>query len=303
MWVVAFLFNFLEISFGGAAQGTTYHVRYQDAQQRHLQVQVDSILADIDKSLSIYRTDSEISTFNQFDDFKYQSPHFYPVLKRSHEIWRATGGAFDPTVMPLTDAYRKGRSTGRSWMGQVDSLMQYVGFQYISFDAKSVHKRKENVRLDFDAIAQGYAVDVISRFLEAKGITEYRVNIGGGVRCNGKKGWAVDIDDPRNPGKSLRTMKICNRAMSTSGNYNNFYQADGRLFSSVVSPFTGVCEPDSLVSATIFAADAMTADAYATACLALGLEKAKKMLIQQKGLEACLIYKDEGRLKVFMKMD
>jgi thiamine biosynthesis lipoprotein len=301
MWVVAALLCLVspEVSFEGTAQGTTYHIRYIDKDQRNLKKQVDSILSDIDRALSTYRTDSEISTFNQFDDFRYQSGHFYPVLKRSYEIYKATGGALDPTVMPLTEAYRKGKRTRRSWLGQVDSLLQYVGFQYITFDTATVHKTKANVRLDFDAIAQGYTVDVIAAYLEGKGISDYIVEVGGELRCRGSKTWPVQIEDPLHRGQSLFTLTISNRAVATSGNYNNHYEQDGQLFSHIIHPKTGVSRPDPLLSATVFAKDAMTADAYATALMVLGLEGAKHLLSKEKGLNAILVYSDGGQTKVF----
>lgn len=302
MLIVAVFLCFLvpEVSFEGTAQGTTYHIRYVDEAQRNFKTSVDSILSDIDRALSTYRTDSEISTFNQFDDFRYQSGYFYPVLKRSREIYLATNGAFDPTVMPLTEAYRKGKKTGRSWLGQVDSLLQYVGFQYITFDSVSVHKTKENVRLDFDAIAQGYSVDVIAEYLEGKGITDYVVEVGGELRCNGSKEWVVEIENPVHPDKPLRTFTLQNRAMATSGNYKNHYQLGKQLYNHIINPKTGISRPDPLLSATVFAKDAMTADGYATALLVSGLDGAKRLLSMNKQLDALLVYSDgKGGFNIF----
>lgn len=301
MWIIAALFSFLlpEVSFEGTAQGTTYHIRYLDAGQRYLKIQVDSILSDVDRALSTYRTDSEISTFNAFDDFRYQSGHFYPVLQRAWEVYKSTNGAFDPTISPLTEAYRKGKRRGQSWLGQVDSLLQYVGFQYITFDTVSVHKTRSNVRLDFDAIAQGYTVDVIAAYLEKKGITDYMVEVGGELRVQGDRKWPVQIEDPVHPGQTLRTCTISNRAMATSGNYNNHYQQGNQVFNHIINPKTGLSRPDPLLSATVFAADAMTADAYATALMVLGLEDAKRLLSKEKQLDAILVYNDNGRPGIF----
>lgn len=301
MWIAAAFLCFLlpEVSFDGTAQGTTYHIRYADAGQRNFKISVDSILSDIDKALSTYRTDSEVSTFNQFDDFRYQSGYFYPLLQRSYEIYQATGGAFDPTVAPLTEAYRNGKRTGVPWRDRVDSLLQYVGFQYIVFDSVAVHKTKSGVRLDFDAIAQGYTVDVISGFLEKQGITDYLVEVGGELRCRGK-GRAIPIEDPFHPGKPLRTLTLTNRATATSGNYYNAYRQDEQLLHHIIHPQTGISPPDALLSATVLAADAASADAYATALLALGLEGAKLLLQKEPQLEAFLVYEEEGRPKFFM---
>lgn len=288
--------NAPEVSFEGTAQGTTYHIRYEDAQQRNLQPSVDSILRSIDKSLSTYRTDSEISTFNQFDAFRFQSVHFYPVLQRSYEVYKATNGAFDPTIMPLAEAYRKGKATGKPWLHQIDSLLQYVGFQYITFDKETIQKSKEHVRLDFDGIAQGYTVDVIAAFLETKGITDYIVEVGGELRCTKER--TVSIE---NPALQQVSLKLKNRSMTTAGNYNNHYSAGGQTFNHILHPKTGIAPPNGLLSVTIIATDCMTADAYDTACMVLGLEETKKLLEKHPELDAYLVYLGEdGNMKVFM---
>lgn len=293
------VFNTPEVSFDGTAQGTTYHIRYLDKEQRNLKIQVDSILADIDKSLSTYRTDSDISIFNQFEAYRFQSVHFYPVLQKSYEVYKATNGAFDPTIMPLTEAYRKGKATGKPWLHQVDSLLQYVGFQYITFDKETVQKSKDHVRLDFDGIAQGYTVDVIAAFLETKGIVDYVVEVGGELRCTHAR--TVSIEDPTHPNGRMALLKLKDRSMTTAGNYNNHYSAGGQIFNHILHPKTGIAEPGALLSVTIIVADCMTADAYDTACMVLGLEGTKKLLREHPELDAYLVYREEGgALKVFM---
>ena len=287
-----------EVRFEGTAQGTTYHISYLDEEQRNLKLQVDSIFTEIDKSLSTYRTDSEISTFNQFGTFRFLSVHFYPVLQKAYEVYKATNGAFDPTIMPLTEAYRKGKATGKPWLQQVDSLLQYVGFQYITFDKETVQGSKEHVRLDLDGIAQGYTVDVIAAFLETKGITDYVVEVGGELRCSNSR--TVSIEDPINPGGRLALLKLNNRSMTTAGNYNDHYSAGGQTFNHILHPQKGITTSD-LLSVTIIATDCITADAYDTACIVLGLEGTKKLLAEHPELDAYLVYRGaDGALKVYM---
>ncbi len=287
------------IRIDGAAQGTTWHMIYTDGQQRDFTPQVDSILAAIDLCLSTYRTDSEVSAFNAFDDFRFQSGHFYPVLQRSAEIFRATGGAFDPTVAPITEAYRNGKRTGRPWLGQVDSLLQYVGFHHITFDGETVHKNKPGVRLDFDAIAQGYTVDVLARWLEAQGIQEYVAEVGGELRCRGSH--TVSIENPARPGGDILQLRLRNAAIATAGNYRNFYVQGGHTYRHIIHPKTGLAKPDSLLSATVVAADAITADGFDTALLAMGFEESKKLLAREPSLDACLVYrKADGSLGIFL---
>ncbi|SIO37932.1 thiamine biosynthesis lipoprotein [Chitinophaga niabensis] len=287
-----------EVRFEGTAQGTTYHISYLDEEQRNLKVQVDSIFTEIDKSLSTYRTDSEISTFNQFGAFRFQSVHFYPVLQKAYEVYKATNGAFDPTIMPLTEAYRKGKATGKPWLHQVDSLLQYVGFQYITFDKETVQSSKEHVRLDLDGIAQGYTVDVIAAFLETKGIVDYVVEVGGELRCTNTR--TVSIEDPTQPDGRLALLKLNNLSMTTAGNYNDHYSTGGQTFNHILHPKKGIIQSD-LLSVTIIAKDGITADAYDTACIVLGLEETKKLLAEHPELDAYLVYRGTGGApKVFM---
>ncbi|RCR66490.1 FAD:protein FMN transferase [Larkinella punicea] len=290
------------VSLEGEAQGTTYHIKYRDERQRNFKKPVDSLLTEIDLCLSTYRPDSEISQFNQSESHRFQRPYFYPVLKKAEEVYRITNGAFDPTVKPLVEAYEQGKKSGEPWLPNTDSLLEYVDFQYISFDTVSVKKRKKNVRLDFNALAQGYTVDVLAVFLESNGIDHYMVEVGGEVRCRGERSigqwWNVGIESPVRPGGLQSSVRMANRAMATSGNYRNFYRQTGETYGHIINPKTGFSKPDALLSATIFAKDAMTADAFATAFLVMGLAKTRRFLSQHRELDAYLIYKDDaGNLK------
>ncbi|MFC5410465.1 FAD:protein FMN transferase [Larkinella bovis] len=285
------------VSLEGEAQGTTYHIKYPDAQQRNFKRAIDSILVTIDECLSTYRADSEISRFNRAESHRFERPYFYPVLKKSAEVYEITQGAFDPTVKPLVEAYEQGKKSREPWLPNADSLLDYVGFQYIRFDAVSVRKLKKNVRLDFNALAQGYTVDVLAEFLEKQGIDRYLVEVGGELRCRGQRSegqwWKVGVESPVRPGGLQTTVRMANRAMATSGNYRNYYRQNGETFGHIINPKTGFSRPDALLSATVFAKDAMTADAFATAFLVMGLEETRRFLARHRELDAYLIYKDE----------
>ncbi|WP_080058060.1 FAD:protein FMN transferase [Spirosoma aerolatum] len=292
------------VSVQGEAQGTTYHVKYRDPQQRNLKEKIDSLLLEIDKCLSLYRPDSELSQFNRTSSHRFQRPYFYPVLKKSEAIFRATKGAFDPTVLPLVEAYGFGpKKPAQTDVINVDSLLQWVGFGQIVFDSLSVRKQKPNVRLDFNGIAQGYSVDLVTGLLEDHGIEHYMVEIGGEIRAKGQKDkaqpWVVGIDNPIHPNQLQLKVKLMDRAMTTAGNYRNQYQADGQLFSHIINPKTGEMEQSSVLSVTVFAADAITADGYDTAFMVMGLENTKRFLEQHKELDAYIIYADNGQLKTF----
>lgn len=307
-WMLAFasaLANESMIRLQGLTQGTTYHIKYADAHQRSFQRQIDSLLAEIDESLSIYRSDSEISEFNRAMSFRFRLPHFYAVLKKSKEVFLQTQGAFDPTVMPLVEAYGFGpKRVPRGQFVNKDSLLQYVGFQYIKFDSMEVVKLKPHIRIDLNSIAQGYSVDQVATLLEAHNIQHYMVEIGGEIRTKGQKnsgqGWIIGIENPLHPTKLQTKINLTNRAMTTAGNYRNRYEANGQLFSHIIHPKTGEMEQSTVLSVTVFAKDAMTADGYDTAFFVMGLEATKRFLTTRKDLDVYIIYGDEaGGLKTY----
>ncbi len=297
------------VSFAGEAQGTIYHIKYRDEQHRLFQKEVDELLAEIDQSLSIYRPDSEISEFNRSMSHRFRSPHFYAVLKKSAEVFRTTKGAFDPTVLPLVEAYGFGPTKmPKGAFANVDSLLQYVGFQYITFDSVSVVKQKANIRLDLNSIAQGYSVDAIASFLEKQGINNYMVEIGGEVRAKGQKNngqpWTIGIENPLYPAKLQTKLTLNNRAMTTAGNYRNRFEANGQIFSHIINPKTGEMEQSAILSVTVFADDAITADGYDTAFFVMGLDGVKQFLKSRKDIDVYIIYYDTaGQLKVFSTED
>ncbi|GAB3557122.1 FAD:protein FMN transferase [Spirosoma fluminis] len=297
------------ISLSGEAQGTTYRIKYRDARQRNVKAEVDSVLAQIDNCLSLYRADSEISQFNQRMEHRFRSPYFFPVLKKSAEVFQNTDGAFDPTVLPLVEAYGFGaKRVGEPELSTIDSLTRLIGFQNITFDSTGVKKTKPNVRIDLNGIAQGYSVDVIAELLESKGIQHYMVEIGGEIRTKGQKGggqsWTVGITNPLRPEQLYVTIKLTGptegRAVTTAGNYRNHYVANGQTFSHIINPKTGLMEQSELLSVTVFAPDAITADGYDTAFMVMGLEKTKQFLAHHTELDAYLLYTDaDGKLQSF----
>ncbi len=292
----------------GRTQGTTYQIKYISRQNQDYQPEIDSILTQFSQSLSTYIPDSEISTFNRSGSFRFTLPYFYPVLVKSREVYEATLGAFDPTVAPLVDAYGFGKNKVAAKALNVDSLLQYVGFDKVTFDKACVSTTQPGVKLDFNAIAQGYSVDVIAEWLEQKGIRHYMIEIGGEVRCQGRndkgKTWVIGIANPKQATPKERalekTVHLHNRAMATSGNYRNSFPKEGRLYSHIINPATGLMEQNSLLSVTIFAPDCMTADAFATAFLVMGLEKAQQFLRNHQTLAGCFIYIDhQGNTRIW----
>ena len=292
------------ISIDGEAQGTTYHIRYFDPQKRNFKHAIDSILTNFDKCLSLYRPDSELSTFNANASHSFRSPWFYEVLVKSKEIHEATGGAFDPTIMPLSEAYGFGNKKNIDPEDvNVDSLLQWVGFRQIEFNDQEI-KTRPGVKLDFNGIAQGYSVDILGAFLKSQHVNRFMVEIGGEVLCSGMKNgdtcWITGIENPLKPAALAATVQLTDRAMTTAGNYHNHITHNGITYNHIIDPRTGEMEQTPLLSVTVFAKDAITADGYDTAFFVMGLESTKTFLKNRKDIDAYLLFtNEEGRIMSF----
>jgi thiamine biosynthesis lipoprotein len=291
----------------GHAQGTTYHITYYSQDEKSLQQEIDSILHTLDMSLSTYVPASIISRVNANDSSVVLDNYFLEVFNKSIEVSKRTNGAFDITVAPLINAYGFG-FTKRANVTEimVDSLLNFVGYKMIWIDNGRIVKTNPNVMIDFNAIAQGYSVDVISEFLESKRVNNYLVELGGEVRAKGKKEngeiWKVGIDQPTEMEDGLQAaVNMQNCAMATSGNYRRYYEESGKRFAHIIDPKTGYPGKHDLLSASVVASDCMTADAYATAFMVMGTEKAKRFLAKNKdlGLEVFFIYDENGSWKTF----
>lgn len=301
--------EFKKIELWGNTQGTTFSVKYLDKQGRNLQKEVDSLLVAFSQSLSTYIPESEISRFNREALHKFESPFFYPVLQKSKEVFKETGGAFDPTIAPLVNAWGfgpEGRKTPTE--ARLASLLPLVNFDSIFFDSVAVCKMIPHMQLDFNSIAQGYSVDVVADYLKSKGISHMFVEIGGEAYAQGynEKGerWRIGINTPsedlEEQQKLQAVVSLKGQAIATSGNYRNFYEKDGVKYAHTISPVTGRPVQHSLLSVSVFAPDCMTADAYATAFMVIGMEKAKAILDKNKALDAYFIYSDaRGKLQTW----
>jgi len=289
----------------GFTQGTTYHIIYRETghpseQEIVDREQIDSILSGFDKSLSEYIPNSILSRINRNDTTVQVDRYFTDVFNKSREVFDATNGAFDITVAPLVNAWGFGPKPEEfADSASIDSLLQYVGMDKVTLKNNRVVKSDLNVTIDVNAIAQGYSVDVIANYLISNGFRNYLVEIGGEVRTGGTKKrfhpWKVGVDKPyENPlisGEALQViLKLNNVSLATSGNYRKFYEKNGIKYGHSINPVTGYPVMDKLLSASIVAPDCMTADAYATACMIMGLEKSRDFVEANKDLEAYFIY-------------
>ena len=291
------------ISFGGFTQGTTYTITYESINSIDYQDEIDYLLAEFDTSLSTYNSSSLITKINNNESNKTDY-YLNVVLQKAEEVYKSTNGAFDITVAPLVNAWGFGfKNKEEMTNAKVDSILDFIGFDKISIRDSLIIKQDPRVMLDMNAIAQGYSVDVVADFLEKKGIINYLVEIGGEVKTKGvnKKGkaWKIGIDKPFDnnfvPGENLQAIiKLTNKSLATSGNYRKFYELDGVKYSHTIDPKSGYSVNHSLLSATVIANDCITADAYATAFMVMGLEKSYELVMKLPDLEAYFIFSDEN---------
>lgn len=300
--------EYLKIS--GFAQGTTYHITYENSNNEDYIAEIDSILKAFDKSCSMYDSTSIISRINNNDPTVEADDWFIDVFKKSAEVNALSKGALDITVGPVVRAWGFGNAPiAKHDTAYIDSLLQFVGMDKVKLEGRKITKKYPGVSLDVNAVAQGYSVDVVSKFFEEKGIKNYLVEIGGEIRCKGtnanNKFWHVGIDKPTDgnltPGEELQAIiELNNKSLTTAGNYRKFFVENGVKYGHTIDPKTGFPAKNTLLSATVICDDAITADAWDTAFMVLGLEKSKELLRKLPGIEVYFIYSNpQGEYEVY----
>lgn len=296
--------------FKGFTQGTTYSISYLDSLNRDFSSQIDSILSRIDQSMSIYNDSSTISKINNnisgSVDFLLKE-----VITYSYDIYMQTDGAFDITVGPVVKAigFGKGKTVGID-STRIKQLLPLIGMHQIHLEGNTLLKNDSRIQIDVNAIAQGYTVDLIGKYLEQKGVKHYLVEVGGEITARGKnsKGtdWVVGIDRPVEsalPGENLQAkITLSNgQGLATSGNYRKFIEVNGQKYAHTINPKTGFPELNNLLSATVVASSATKADALATAFMVKGLEWSKNFVANSNDIDAYLIYSDSlGNFLIWM---
>lgn len=295
----------------GFAQGTTYSITYENSAKTDFSHDVDSILKAFDRSLSIYDSTSIISRVNINDTTVRVDDWFAEVFNKSAEVNKISDGAFDITVGPVVNAWGFGNGpVAKHDTAQIIGLLQYVGMDKISLSGKKIIKQSPEVKIDVNAIAQGYSVDIVCRYLDEKGIKNYLVEIGGEVRGKGTNPndqlWRIGIDKPIDgnmaPGNDLQAIvEINNKALATSGNYRAFYVENGVKYAHTIDPKTGFPARNTLLSATVVCDDCITADAYATTFMVLGFEKSLKLLEKLPQIDVYFIHNDDqGNYQIYL---
>jgi len=293
----------------GLIFGTIYKVTYQH--DISLKEKIEAELKRFDGSLSPFNDTAIITRINRNEDVIADS-FFINVFHRSMEISKETDGAFDITVAPLANAWGFGFKKGAfPDSSMIDSLLEITGYNKVQISTEGkVVKQDPRIMLSCSAVAKGYAVDVVAHLLEKNGISNFMVDIGGEVVVRGEnpqKGvWRIGInkpvDDSLAVNQELQTiLKVTNLGIATSGNYRNYYYKGGKKYAHTIDPRTGYPVQHNILSATVIAKDCMSADAYATAFMVMGLKEAERFADMHPDIDACLIYADKnGKLQMFL---
>ena len=294
----------------GPVFGTSYHINVvlTDDQERleTLVSGIEEVLEGVDASMSTWRTDSELSRFNQRQDQSDWIPvsdGLFRVLQKAAEISTLTDGAFDVTIGPVVNLWGFGPQARPEQIPSEESLaktLSATGFEKLELRADPPAVRATPPQyVDLSAIAKGYGVDAVARFLESEGVQAYLVEVGGEVRVHGRKPdgstWRLAIEQPVSEGREVnRVVALESRAMATSGDYRNYYESEGRRYSHTIDPATGEPIAHTLASVTVIAEDCMTADALATGFNVMGYERANALAVRENIPAYFIVRTSEG---------
>lgn len=293
--------NSVNTKLSGSVFGTSYSIIYNS--EIDYQPQFDSLFYVINKSMSTYQPNSDISKLNRNEDSLVDA-HFIKVFEASNEIYKQTEGVFDPTIGAVVNAWDfgpEGRIINLDSL-KIDSLMLSVGLNKVKLQGNKITKPK-GAFIDFNAIAKGYGVDVIGEFLESKNIKNYLVEIGGEIRSRGENvektsPWKIGIEMPHFDEEQsiLKAIEVHNEAMATSGTYRKFkVDSLGNRYAHIIDAKTGYPSKTNLLSISVIAENCMIADAYATAFKAMGIEKVKVFLKSHPELKVFLIFENDKK--------
>ncbi len=282
----------------GTVFHTIYHITYQGERDYHDEIK--QLFKEFDGSLSMFNDTSIITRMNNCDTSVVANRYFRHVFTKAMEVSEATGGAFDITVAPLVNLWGFGfKNSDNVSQAAIDSILQFVGYKTVHLDEEGhLHKDDPRTIMDASSIAKGYMSDVVADFLREQGVENYMVEIGGEVALNGvnPKGsrWSIGINKPTDDSTQVNSelqdiLYMSEGGVATSGNYRNFYYKDGKKYAHTIDPHTGYPIQQDILSSTVIARDCMTADAYATAFMVLGKEKAMEVLAKDTTLMAYFI--------------
>jgi thiamine biosynthesis lipoprotein len=303
-----------EVRFSGQTMGTVYHIKvitrfFNDT--KGLRQKIKIRLEDINRSMSTYRKDSEISRFNalsRIGEKFYISNDFLQVMTVAQNIYELTGGAWDGTIKPLVELWGFGDSKNKKKTPgekEIQAILSNIGFKHIEISSdRYLIKRKASISLDLASIAKGYAVDQIAALIKTDGIENFLVEIGGegfasGLRKDGKR-WRIGINRPHKDAPYDQVYKVLtlqDKAFATSGDYRNFFELNGKRFSHILDPKSGYPIMNGVVSVSIMADTCTFADGLATAVMVLGPDQGLKLVNSIDNTECLIVVqKDDGTL-------
>ncbi|WP_375239036.1 FAD:protein FMN transferase [Aurantibacter sp.] len=284
----------------GPIFGTSYNIQYYTNSNQDFSKSIDSLFYVINKSMSNYQTNSIISKINRNEEVGVDS-HFKKVFNASKDVYSKTNGFFDPTIGALVNYWSFGAKKNEHALDslKIDSLMRFVDFSKVDLSKNLISKQKETY-IDFNAVAKGYAVDVVSEFLSKKDLENHLVEIGGEIRVKGKnlnknKLWKVGIQEPNFNGETdyNKALAIQNEAIATSGTYRKFkVDENGNRYAHIINTKTGYPTKTNVLSVSVIAPNCMLADAYATAFQAMGIEKVTSFLKNHPELKVFFIFEN-----------
>jgi len=288
----------------GEAFGTTYNIQYESETDFHDDLK--KVFDAVNQSMSTYMATSDISRINQGDTTVVVDDYFIEVFNTSKELWLATNGSFDPTVGPLVNAYGFGPDGTLKGIDstQIDSIRQFVGFEKLKLTKdKQIVKQDSRTYIDFNAIAKGYAIDLLGNVLDQKKVENYLIEVGGELLGKGKNNqtqnnWIVGVDDPTQQQERtlIKKIKLIDRAMATSGNYRKtrIDPVTKANYVHTINPKTGWPKKSNVLSVSVLAENSMLADGYATAFMVMELEETQAFLENHSDLDVYIIYTDEN---------
>ena len=291
----------------GMVFGTTYNITYQCDSDLHASIKAE--LQKVDDALSPFNKHSIITAINNNEDVEVNGM-FSDVFALAQKISEDTEGAFDITVAPLVNAWGFGFKSGTApTKNNIDSLKAIIGYDKVRLEGKHVVKKDKRTMLDCSSIAKGYGSDVVARLLSSKGVQNYMVEIGGEIVTKGisqrRMPWKIGVTKPVDDSLSVNqeiqsVINVTDKAMATSGNYRNFYYKGGKKYAHTIDPHTGYPVQHNILSSTVIANDCATADAYATAFMVMGIEKAQELLKRHPEIMAYFIYAgNDGKNKTW----
>ena len=292
----------------GITQGTSYTIKYISEEGEDYKQQIDSLLLEIDSSLSTYKEYSLISRLNKGEKIKIDN-YFKDVFDAAKKVYIESDGDFDCSIAPLSNYWGFGFEDDISEIdsAEVKRRLNLVDFSKLKIINDSLLLPK-GMQLDFNSIAQGYSVDVVASFLEGKGIKNYLVEIGGELKANGvnseNKIWLIGIDKPTENKETNKGYQIIlplkNSSLATSGNYRKFKEINGVKYSHTISTKTGYFAKNRMLSVTVIHPSCMLSDAYSTAFMAMGIKKSKEFANSHSELKVYIVYSDQqGNWKTF----